>query len=219
MCFGGAGNAAGAAQTEEAQRAAQIAQNVGKINSAFANRGQQYDNYGQALQGQYQTELSRQQAIASRNNKFALARSGLTGGSAAVDAGKLLSQDEQRGTLNAQQQVQGSVAKLQASDEATRQQEISLAQGGGDIGDAATQTANGLRANIGNAQNANVSQNLGNVFGDVSTAYTNMNTAAALRRGIYAGSARASLYGSPAGSLGSLGGGGSSTTAQPGSLG
>jgi hypothetical protein len=217
MCFGGAGNASAAAQTEEAQRAAQIAANVKNINSAFANRGAQYDQYQQALQGQYQTELNRQQAIAARNNKFALARSGLTGGSAAVDAGKLLSQDMQRGTLNAQQQVQGSVAKLQSADEATRQQEIALAQGGGDIGDAAIQTANGLRANIGNAQNANVANSLGNVFGDVSTAYTNMNTAAALRRGIYAGSARASLYGTPAGSLGSLGGGGSSSS-QPGSL-
>lgn len=217
MCFGGGGGAAGAAQAEEAQRAAGIATNVKNINSAFANRGAQYDKYQTGLQGQYQTELDRQQGIASRNNKFALARSGLTGGSAAVDAGKLLSQDEQRGTLNAQQQVQGSVAKLRASDEATRQQEISLAQGGGDIGDAAIQTANGLRANIGNAQSTNISQSLGNVFGDVSQSYTNMNTAAALRRGIYAGSARASLYGSPSGSLGSLGGGGSSS-AQPGSL-
>lgn len=217
MCFGGASSASAAAQTEEAQRAAGIAANIKNINSAFAGRDTQYDQYGQALQGQYETELNRQQAIAARNNKFALARSGLTGGSAAVDAGKLLSQDMQRGTLNAQQQVQGAVAKLRASDEATRQQEISLAQGGGDIGDAAVQTANSLRANIGNAQTSNVTQNLGNVFGDVSTAYTNMNTAAALRRGIYAGSARASLYGSPAGSLGSLGGGGSS--ASPGSLG
>lgn len=213
MCFGGAGNAAAAAQSEEAQRAAGIASNIKNINSAFAGRGAQYDNYQQALQGQYQTELTRQQAIASRNNKFALARSGLTGGSAAVDAGKLLSQDEQRGTLNAQQQVQGSVAKLQASDEATRQQEISLAQGGGDIGDAATQTANGLRANIGNAQNASVAQSLGQVFGDVATNYTNMNTAAALRRGTYAGASKAALYG---GTLSGLGGGGTSTA---GSLG
>jgi hypothetical protein len=113
MCFGGGGNAAGAAQAEEAQRAAGIASNVRNINSAFANRGAQYDTYENALQDQYQTELNRQQGIASRNNKFALARSGLTGGSAAVDAGKLLSQDEQRGTINAQQQVQGAVAKLQ----------------------------------------------------------------------------------------------------------
>jgi len=216
MCFGGTGNAAAAAQAQEAQRAAQIAQNVQNINSAFANRGAQYDQYKSALEGQYYTELNRQQAIAGRNNKFALARSGLTGGSAAVDAGKLLSQDMQRGTLNAQQQVQGSVAKLQAADETTRQQEISLAQGGGDIGDAAIQTANGLRANIGNAQATNAAQGLGNVFGDVATNYTNMNTAAALRRGVYAGSARAALYGAPAGSLGSLGGSGGST---PGSLG
>jgi len=207
MCFGSPNDASKAAQAQEAQRAAQIASNVTQINSAFKNRGGQYADYAKALQGQYETELNRQQAIAGRNNKFALARSGLTGGSAAVDAGKLLSQDMQRGTVNAQQQVQGATAKLQASDEATRQQMISLAQGGGDIGDAATQTANGLRANIGNATNANAAQTLGNVFGDVATNYTNMNTAAALRRGIYAGSARAALYGGPVG--GGMGGGAS----------
>lgn len=205
MCFGGANDASKAAQAQEAQRQATIAQNVSSINSAFSNRGGQYADYQKALQGQYETELNRQQGIAARNSKFALARTGLTGGSAAVDAGKLLSQDEQRGTINAQQQVQGATAKLQASDESTRQQMISLAQGGGDIGDAATQTANGLRANIGNASNANIQQNLGNAFGDVATNYTNMNTAAALRRGIYAGAAKSALYGGTTGGMGGTG--------------
>ncbi len=216
MCFGGGGDAAAAAQAQEAKRQAQIAQSVSSVNSAFKNRGTQYSDYAGALQKQYETELGRQQGIAGRNQKFALARSGLTGGSAAVDAGKLLSQDMQKGTLNAQQQVQGATAKLQASDEATRQQMISLAQGGGDIGDAAIQTANGLRANIGNAQSTNAAQGLGNVFGDVATNYTNMNTAAALRRGIYAGQAKSALYG---GTSAGLGGAGAAGAAVGGGLG
>src|ERR1700743_1145776 len=120
MCFGGGGDPAAAANAQEASRQAQIAANVANINSAFSNRSGEYANYQNALQGQYQTELNRQQAIAARNNKFALARSGLTGGSAAVDAGTLLSQDMQRGTLAAQQQVQGAVDLLLSHEQIGR---------------------------------------------------------------------------------------------------
>lgn len=205
MCFGGSNNATNAELQQENARQATISSNVQGINSAFANRGQEYAQYQGALQDQYQTELNRQQSIAARNNKFALARGGLTGGSAAVDAGTLLSQDMQKGTLAAQQQVQGATAKLQSADEATREQMISLAQSGGDIGNAATQTANNLQANIGNAQNTNAAAGLGNVFGDVAQNYTNMNTAAALRSGIYAGAAKSALYGSGTSGIPSLG--------------
>ena len=187
MCGGGSNAATNAANAQEAQRQSQINTNVNAINSAFSNRGQEYSNFKTALQGQYQTELNRQQAIAGRNSKFALARSGLTGGSAAADQGRLLGQEEAQGTVNAQQQVNSGVSKLQSADEATRQQEISLAQAGGDIGNAAAQTANGLRANIGNAQNINAAAGLGDVFGGTSSAVSQEQQAAALRSGILKG--------------------------------
>lgn len=198
MC-GGTGNAEKQAAAQEAQRQATISGNVNAINSAFGNRGAEYDQYRKALTDQYQTELNRQQAIATRNNKFALARSGLTGGSAAADAGTLLGQEEAQGTVNAQQQVESGVAKLQANDEATRQQMISLAQSGGDIGNAAIQTANGLRANLGNAQSVNAAQGLGDVFSGTAQGVSNEQTAAALRSGIL----KSQLY-APKGSAGSL---------------
>jgi hypothetical protein len=194
MC-GGGGNAAAAAQQQEAQREATISGNVKDINSAFGNRTAQYTDYAKALQGQYETELNRQQTIAARNQKFSLARGGLTGGSSAVDQGALLGQETASGTLKAQQQVGSAVAGLQSKDEATREQMISLAQSGGDIGNGATQTANALQANIGNAQAQNVEQGLGDVFGGVTQNINAAQQAAALRSGIYAGTARASLYG------------------------
>lgn len=194
MC-GGGGNAAAAEQQQEAQRESTIGSNVTAINSAFGDRTAQYADYAKALQGQYETELNRQQAIAGRNLKFSNARSGVTGGSTAVDQGALLGQETAQGTLAAQQQVGSAVAGLQSKDEATRQQMISLAQSGGDIGNAATQTANALQANLGNAKGANVAQGLGDVFGGVAQDVNQAQTAAALRSGIYAGTARASLYG------------------------
>jgi len=174
-----------AAQQQASQN--QINANVAGINSAFANRGQEYSDYQKALQGQYQTELNRQQAIATRNSKFATARNGLAGGSAAVDAGTMLGQEEAEGTVNAQQQVQSAVAKLEANDQATKQQMISMAQAGGNIGNAAQMTADALRANIGNAQNVNAAQGLGDVFGNTTTAYNNEQQAAALRNGVLKG--------------------------------
>jgi hypothetical protein len=194
MC-GGGGNASAAAQQQEAQREATISSNVKDINSAFGNRTAQYGDYAKALQGQYETELNRQQGIAARNLKFSNARSGVTGGSTAVDQGALLGQETAAGTLKAQQQVGSAVAGLQSKDEATREQMISLAQSGGDIGNGAIQTGNALQANLGNAMSQNVANGLGDAFGGVTQSINNAQNAAALRSGIYAGTARASLYG------------------------
>src|ERR1700740_3316319 len=105
MCMGGSDKATQAAQQQETDRQNKINANIASINGAFSNRAPEYANFKTALQQQYQTELNRQQAIAGRNNKFALARSGLTGGSAAVDAGRLLGQEEAQGTVTAQQAV------------------------------------------------------------------------------------------------------------------
>lgn len=188
MGFGGDNSAAAAQQAVQDKQTATISKNVGQINSAFDSRGAQYDDYRNALTQQYQTELARQNQIAGRNMKFAGANAGLTGGSSMADQGQLLGQDMARGTLRGQEQVTGDVASLQAKDAATRQQMISLAQTGGDIGNAAQMTADSLKANYGNASSQNMVDSLGNVFGDVSTNYNTQNTAAALRRGIQTGS-------------------------------
>ena len=199
MC-GGGNDATKAQAAQQAEQQAEINKNVGDIDSAFSNRQPEYDQYRQGLTDQYQQELSRQQAIAGRNNKFALARSGLTGGSAAVDSGRLLGQEEQLGTLAAQQQVNSGVAKLQANDQATKQQMIGLAQSGNNIGDAATETAQALQANLGSAQSVNAAQGLGDVFAQTANSYNNEQTASALRSGLLKGQ----TYAAP-GSTGSLG--------------
>jgi hypothetical protein len=202
MCMGSSDSATNAEQQQATQQQAEITGNVNSINSAFANRAPQYAQYQSALQQQYQTELNRQNTIAARNTKFGLASSGLTGGSAAADQGQLLGQDMATGQLNAQQDITGDVAKLQAADAATKQQMISLAQSGGDIGNAAGMTAQGLQANIGNAQSVNAANALGSVFGDVATNATNMNTAAQYRKGYLQGSSgtnNAAMYGSKLG--------------------
>lgn len=196
MC-GGGGNAAAAQQQQEAQRQTQISQNVNDIDSAFSSRQPQYSQYLNASRQLYDTELGRQQQIAGRNLKFALARNGQTGGSVAADQGNELGREMAQGTIQAEQKAQGDLSKLQSQDQAERLQMISLAQSGADIGSGATQTADALRSNLGAAMSGQTADTLGDVFGNVTKDYTNFQNAAMTRKGV--NNATQNIYGNQSG--------------------
>lgn len=170
-----------AAQTE-ADRQKRISTNVAGINSAFSGRQPQYDALGAALRERLNTNLGRQRADATRQSKFSLARGGLTGGSAAIDAGRTLAREGQEGVIQAERQARAGVADLQSKDEQARTQLISLAQSGNDIGDAAAQTSQMLRANLSGADN--LQNGLGEVFGNTAKTYRAQQDAAARRKGL-----------------------------------
>lgn len=172
---GGGGSAQRAAQQQQAQQQAQIAQSTQAINNIFSSpqRQQQYADYGKNLLNLYKQNLDYQQGKASRNLKFALARSGLTGGSYQADAGANLQHDYNQGLLSAQSQAQQGESQMQEADQQTKQNLIALAQSGLDATSAASMANSALKSNIGNAnQYSNVNQ-LGNFFGDVSDYYKN----------------------------------------------
>lgn len=184
MCMPDGDKATKRAEQAEAARQAQISGNVQAINRAFAGREPQYAQFSQALRDRLNTQFNQQRALATRQNKFALAKAGLTGGSAAVDAGRRLSREAQEGAINVERQAQGAAADLRSRDEQTRQQMIALAQSGTDVGNPGQQTANMLSANLGSAQNIDLANRLGDVFGGTATAYRNAMDAAARRRGL-----------------------------------
>jgi hypothetical protein len=191
--MGGGNKAAEAAQQQENQRQAQIGQSVNQIDTAFANRQPQYDKYLNATRSLYNTELGRQQQVATRGQKFALARNGLTGSSVAADQGDELGREMAQGTISAEQKAQGALSNLQSQDNAERLQLISLAQSGSDIGNANQQATDALRANLGSAMSSNVASGLGDIFSGVSDSYKNTTNAAMAQRGI--NNARQNLYG------------------------
>jgi len=176
--------AASNAAQAEAERLARISGNVADINSAFSGREAQYDQLGDALRERLNTQLGQQRADATRQTKFSLARGGLTGGSAAIDAGKVLARENQEGVLGAERQARAGVANLRAEDENARSRLISLAQSGNDIGNAAAQSASLLKANLGTAENASNVNDLGEVFGRTAAGYRAQQDAAARRRGL-----------------------------------
>ena len=125
-----------------------------------------------------------------------MARSGLQGGSAAVDSNTQLQKDYTQGLLNASQQAQTGTSALEQSDINSKNQLIGLAQQGNFTGTLpaaqAAQNASLLQAQ-GNMNNP---QALGNIVAGTAGIYQNEETAAANRK------AQNSPIGNPYGSGG-----------------
>lgn len=193
----GTGNsAANAANAANAQQQQQIQQAVGQINSAYSSpqRQAQYDTYGQNLLNYYTGQANESEANNARNLKFAEARSGLTGGSAAVDANTQLAKDYSKALLQASQQAQAGKSALQQSDIQAKNQLIGLAQQGNFTGTIPTQIAQSQSAALGAAQNYGNANALGNLFSGTGQIWQNEQTAAANRKAQT--SPIGSLYGS-----------------------
>jgi|SRR5579863_5343656 len=175
-----AANAANAANQQQQQ---QIQQSVTSINNAFNTpaRQAQYQQYGTNLNNYLTGQVNNQEAVNARNLKFANARSGLTGGSAAVDNNTQLQKDYTQGLLQASQQAQSGQAALQQSDINAKNQMIGLAQQGNYTGAIPSQVAAAQSASLGAAQNAFNANSLGNLFSGTGQIYQNEQTAAANR--------------------------------------
>lgn len=192
MC-GGGGSAARDAQLAEEQRQGRIGRNVRDIESAYGGREGQYTNFMDALRANYQRDLGTRQAQAGRALKFSLASRGLTKGSADRDETAQFRREASEGSLNAERAVQRAGSDLRLQDEQTKQGLIGIAQSGNDIGNAATQAASALRANIQGASNQNTAQGLGDMFTNTFDTYRRAQDARAYRRGL------GSVYAAPVG--------------------
>jgi hypothetical protein len=181
----GTGNsAANAANAANAAQQTQIQKAVGQITSAYSNpnRQAQYDAYGANLNKLYTGQVNTQEATNARNLKFADARSGVTGGSAAVDSNTQLQKDYSSGLINASQQATAGTNALKTADINSQNQQISLAQQGNYTGAIPTLTGEAMSANLGNAQNAGNATALGNMFAGTQGIYQNEAVAAANRK-------------------------------------
>lgn len=181
----GTGNSATkAAAQADAARQQQINDSISQINSAYSNpaRAAQVDAYGKQLNNYYTGQVNEQEAQNARNLKFAEARSGLTGGSASVDANTQLQKDYTKGLLQASQAAQAGKSALQQSDISSKNQLTSLAESGAYLGAIPTQIADAQRASLGAAQNYGSANALGNIFAGTAGIYTAEQNAAANRK-------------------------------------
>lgn len=139
------------------------------------------------MQSYYDTQVTNQQNVANQALKFSLARSGLTGGSAASYAGGVSAKDYNTALLNAQNQTQTAVGNLKSSDVSAKNNLIGLAENGLSTGNAASQAADSMSASLANASSAENPQALGQLFNNTANIYQTQQTAAANRKAAQAG--------------------------------
>jgi hypothetical protein len=182
------GNSGKAAQAEatkqEAERQARIANATKRIDSIFSapGRERQYQDYGQATNALYLQDANRQKTNADRLLRFAMARGGLTGGSAALAGGRNVRDEYTRGVLEAARRSQAGVADLRSQDNAARLNLIQLANAGTDATSAAQNAAAAMRTNLAAAQTGAVAGGLGDIFGTTAELYKRQQEAAERRR-------------------------------------
>ena len=184
MCGGGNSSASNEAQRREDERQAEIKRATSAIDSAFGGRGAQQQDFVGALRSFLSGDVRKQQKIASRGLKFGLARSGLTGGSAAVDTGRTLGEEFSTGLLKAERGAQAGLSDLKASDEAARLQLLGLAQTGLSSTTAADRAAEAIRSNLAGAKSSFTTSGVADVFGKTSDLFRKQEEAAERRRGL-----------------------------------
>lgn len=164
---GGNDSAQKEAQRAEQQRQAQIARTSQSIESIFSDpsRQAQYDDVYNATRDLGMADLDRQKAQADRSTTFALARSGLTGGSRATDVGTQLGQDYINGLLTVDQKAQAAKSDFMNADQTTKNNLLSLAQAGLDITTANQNAASALQSNLEGARATGLVNGIGEVFG------------------------------------------------------
>ena len=184
MCGGGGNDAAKEARRAEEERKAQVREATAAIDRAYAGRGSQLQEFLNAMRSEFRTDAFKQKEEADRQLKFAMARGGLTGGSASADAGTKLGEEFTKGLLQGERQAQDALGRLRASDEASRADLIRLAQGGADVTTAASQAARALQSNLEGARASSLVTGLGDIFSSTRDLYKRQQEAAARRRGL-----------------------------------
>lgn len=177
-------SAADRAARQEAERQARIAGNVKMINGVYdsSNRQREINDFLGASRSFYRQNLDKQHDAADRSLRFSMARNGLTGGSASVDANRQLGQDYQQGILSADRLAQSAANQLRTADEQSRMNMISLAQSGADMTAGSNQALNSLQNNLSGARSQLSADALGDLFSGVGTIAKNSRDQAETRR-------------------------------------
>jgi hypothetical protein len=203
----GGNSAAKAANQAEADRQSAIRRTQSQVNTVFNDPKRQADinDFVNATRSYYQQDLDRQKGNADRGLKFALARSGLTGGSTQVDQQQLMGEDYGRGLLQVEQKAQGAGASLSAADQDARARLISLATSGLDATTAAQQASAAMRSNLEAGKSEAQLGSLADSFGQTNSFLQNVKDQQKFRQGYLDGTPggkRVALYGGASGGYG-----------------
>jgi hypothetical protein len=181
----------------ERDQQARIDATRARIGNVFEGprRQRQIGDYGARLRAFLGDELGRRKTDTSRNLKFSLARSGLTGSSVQRDKGRRLSEEFVRATVDAERQVQRGMADLRGADSRARSSLEGLALGGLSATEGVRRATTETQGNLAAAGADAYTQGLGDVFADTAATYKTLNERAAQRKGFGYAANRQDLYG------------------------
>jgi len=119
-----------AARQAEAQRQAQVNQNMGNINSVFDDRAKQFDKYGDDLYAHNKKMFDDNADEGRRQSTFAMARTGQTGGSVDAETNAELEKLYQQGLTNLRSGSTDAAGRLKSQDNAERNSLLQMASSG-----------------------------------------------------------------------------------------
>ena len=171
--MGGGGSAQEEATRAEQQRQARIRQTGSEIERIYGSpeRQRQYDDFYSATRDLGMADLNTQKSLADRQAKFGLARSGMTGGSRAIDLGAQLGREYTDGLLTVDQRAQAARADLMGADQQAKNNLLALAQSGLDVTTAQQNAAAAMRANLQAGEATRLAGGLGEIFGTAGDFY------------------------------------------------
>lgn len=188
MGFGGGSNkAAAAAEQQERDRQAQIKAAQGRVESIFSSpdRERQIQDLTNATRSYLQDDLLEQRDDTARNIKFAVARSGLGGGSVQIDQGRELAEDFLKGILEVERRSNTAGATLRSQDQATKSGLFQQILGGLDATTAAQQASQSMQQNVALAKSDSLQSGLGDLFGNFGELFKLSREGAGERRAAY----------------------------------
>jgi hypothetical protein len=184
MSGGSSNRAQQEAQRAEEQRMTAIRGTQDAVNRVYDGPQRQADiaDYVNATRTSLTGDLARQKADTDRQLKFAVARSGVAGGSTQVDQQANVAQDFSRGLLDVERRAKGAGADLEAQDQENRARLIALATSGLDATTAAQQAAAGMRSSLEAGKSTALAGGLGDAFADFRKNFIDPSRDAAARR-------------------------------------
>ena len=175
MCGGGAGSAQKEADAAEAARRAQVTQTQQAIEQAYGSpqRSADINDLIGATRTFLGQDLSRRNAVAGRELKFANARSGQSLGSLSVDRNRQLGQEYLRGALEVERRAQGAGSQLRDADQQAKLGLFNQAAAGLDMTTAVRNAGEAMRAQAGIQRADALQSGLGGLFDSFGDIYKN----------------------------------------------
>lgn len=143
-----------------------------------AERAKLYDDTSQNVLDLNTQKLKEFATNAERDQRFGLARSGLSGSSQAVDADALFKRTYDQSVADASTKADQAALDFKTSDENSRLNLINQINAGGDANTAITGGVNALNLNAQNARTGAAGRLINNSFGDIAQQYAYGNSLA-----------------------------------------